>query len=74
MSQPPEVTTTDLPSQGAAEPRGDGWRLAQVAPGPETPDRPDKAARQKGMVIAILGGAAFWAAVAGVIVLVRSAN
>ncbi|HVI33850.1 hypothetical protein [Phenylobacterium sp.] len=74
MSQPPEVTTTDLPPQDAAEPRGDGWGLVQVAPGPEAPDTRDKGARQKGMIIALVGGAAFWAAVAGVVVLVRAAN
>lgn len=74
MSQPPEMTTTDLPPQDAAGPRGDGWRLVQVAPGPETPDTRDKAGRQKGMVIALAGGALFWAAVAGVVALVRAAN
>lgn len=74
MSQPPEMTTTDLPPQEAAEPRGDGWRLVQVAPGPEAPETRDKAARQKGMIIALAGGAAFWAVVAGVVTLVRSAN
>ena len=74
MSQPPEVTTTDLPPQNAAEPRGDGWRLVQVAPGPEAPETRDKVGRQKGMAIALVGGAVFWAAVAGVVALVRSAN
>lgn len=69
MSQPPEVTSTDVPPRDAAEPRGDAWRLVQVAPGPEAPDSRDKGARQKGMIIAILGGAAFWAVVAGVVAL-----
>lgn len=74
MSQPPEMTTTDLPPQDAAEPRGAGWRLVQVAPGPEAPETRDKAGRQKGMAIVLVGGAVFWAAVAGVVALVRSAN
>ncbi|WP_334164673.1 hypothetical protein [Phenylobacterium sp.] len=74
MSQPPEVTTTDLPRQDAAEHRADGWRLVQVAPGPEAPETRDKAARQKGMAIALVGGTVFWAAVAGVVALVRAAN
>lgn len=71
MSQPPEATTTDLPPQDAAQSKDDGWRLVQVAPRPEAADTRDKAARQKGMVIAILGGAAFWGAV---VALVRAVN
>jgi hypothetical protein len=37
--------------------------LIQVAPGPEEPDLRDKAGRQHGMIIALAGAGAFWAAV-----------
>jgi hypothetical protein len=37
--------------------------FVQIAPGPETPDVRDKAGRQRGMVLAIVGAGAFWAAV-----------
>lgn len=37
--------------------------LIQVAPGPEQPDVLDRAGRQGGMVIALAGAGAFWAAI-----------
>ncbi|HEY8615958.1 hypothetical protein [Phenylobacterium sp.] len=61
MSQQPDLTTTDL--SRASPSRADGWRLIQTAPGPETPDTPDRGARQKGMAIIIGAGATFWGGV-----------
>ncbi|WP_374471115.1 hypothetical protein [Phenylobacterium sp.] len=64
MSQQPDLTTTDLPPQAQA--RSGAWRLVQQAPGPESPDEPDRAGRQKGMAIIMGAGAAFWGGVGAV--------
>lgn len=45
--------------------------LVQPAPGPETPDTPDKGGRQAGMIIALTAGGAFWAAVGAAIWFLR---
>jgi uncharacterized protein YndB with AHSA1/START domain len=44
------------------------WRFAVRAPGPESTDGRDRAGAQKGMMILLAGGAAFWGAVAAVAV------
>jgi hypothetical protein len=45
-----------------AEPRR-SISLIHLAPAPEEPDVRDKAGRQRGMAIALIGAGAFWAAV-----------
>ncbi|MCR5879380.1 hypothetical protein [Phenylobacterium sp. J367] len=62
MSQSSDVTT-DLSSP---KDRAEGWRMVQNAPGPETPDTPDRKGRQKGMAIILGAGATFWGAVGAV--------
>lgn len=42
--------------------------LVQPAPGPETPDRRDKTSAQQGMIILLVVGGAFWAAVATIVI------
>jgi hypothetical protein len=59
MSQPSDLTT-ELPPAPA---RAGAWRAVQVAPGPETPDTPDRGGRQAGMAILIGAGVAFWSGV-----------
>jgi hypothetical protein len=67
MSQQPDLTTTELPpQQQQGQTRADGWRLVERAPGPETPDEPDRAGRQKGMAIIVGAGLAFWGGVGAV--------
>lgn len=44
------------------------WRFAVRAPGPETPDGADRAGAQKGMIILLVGGVAFWGAIAALVV------
>jgi len=71
MQQPPEATTAEefAPRSAKARKR---WRLLQRAPGPEAPDVRDKAAAQRGMVILLAAGGAFWLAVAaGLVLLLR---
>jgi hypothetical protein len=41
--------------------------LVEPAPGPESPDTRDKAGAQRGMIIILIGGAAFWIAVAALV-------
>jgi hypothetical protein len=38
--------------------------LIEPAPGPEAPDTRDKAGAQRGMVIVLIGGGAFWLGIA----------
>lgn len=46
---------------------GPGW-LVRPAPAPDLPEARDKAGAQRGMAIGLIGGAAFWAAVAAAVV------
>jgi hypothetical protein len=43
-------------------------RIVQPAPGPDIPERRDRAGAQKGMLIILLGGGLFWLAVAGLVI------
>ncbi|HKR90118.1 MAG TPA: hypothetical protein VJS38_18265 [Phenylobacterium sp.] len=63
MHDPSEATSaTHFP---ARKPRSaGGFRLAARAPGPETPDRRDRAGARTGMIILLAGGAGFWGLVA----------
>lgn len=56
------ATGTGLQPSGKAAQRRN--RLIQIAPGPEPADTRDKAGAQRGMILALLGGGLFWAAVA----------
>jgi hypothetical protein len=61
MRDPIDAAANTEALRARAEPRDNP--LVQVAPGPEEPDVRDKAGRQRGMAIAIIGASAFWAAV-----------
>ena len=62
MRDPSEATTaTHFP---ARKPRSaGGFRLVARAPGPETPDRRDRTAARKGMLIVLVGSVGFWGVV-----------
>lgn len=57
------VTPADLPPT-AGRRASRRSRFIQIAPGPEAPDSRDKAGAQGGMVLMLIGGGLFWAAVA----------
>jgi hypothetical protein len=61
MRDPTHAASDPEALRAPAEPRSNP--LVQAAPAPEAPDERDKAGRQRGMIIAILGAGAFWAAV-----------
>jgi hypothetical protein len=61
MRDPIDAAADAEPLRAAREARSNPF--VQVAPGPEQPDVRDKAGRQRGMVIALAGAGAFWAAV-----------
>ena len=60
------TTATRFPALKAQDARR--WRFAVRAPGPETPDSRDKAGAQTGMLILLVGGVAFWGALAAVVI------
>jgi len=69
MQDPSHTTTPDL---HLAPPRArKRFGLVQHAPGPERPVARDRAGAQGGMMLMLLAGGAFWAAVATVFLLVR---
>jgi hypothetical protein len=61
MRDPTDAAANAEALRAPAETRDNPF--VQVAPGPETPDVRDKAGRQRGMALAIIGAGAFWAAV-----------
>lgn len=60
MRDPIDAAADPEALRATREPRSSP--LIQVAPGPEQPDVHDKAGRQRGMIIALAGAGAFWAA------------
>jgi hypothetical protein len=60
------TTATDIPTAS----RRSAWRsrLLQRAPGPESPERRDRGAVQRGMVLVLVGGGALWLALLAVII------
>jgi hypothetical protein len=67
MQDPSDATAaTHFPTRTAGDARR--WRFAVRAPGPETPDSRDKAGAQKGMIILLVGGLAFWGAIAAAVI------
>jgi hypothetical protein len=62
MRDPADATTAN--SFPAARRRSrSARRLVQRAPGPEAPSERDRAGAQRGMIIALIGGGAFWGGV-----------
>ena len=59
------TTATDFPAPRSRERLLS--RLVQPVPGPEAPDAHDKAGRQSGMVLLLVGGGLFWLAVAAAV-------
>ena len=65
MRDPVDAATANrFPAPEAAK-KGDAGQLVQRAPGPEAPDTRTRAGAQRGMIIILVGGGAFWLAVAG---------
>lgn len=62
MSDPAPTADAKVDLRGKARRRP--GRFIAIAPGPELPDQRDRAGAQRGMALALLGGGAFWAAVA----------
>lgn len=62
MRDPSDATAaTHFPTRAQGATR---WRFAVRAPGPEMADSRDRAGAQKGMIILLVGGLAFWGAIA----------
>jgi hypothetical protein len=63
-----DASSADVPTPRSAR-RSSG--LVQAAPSPDEPVRRDRKGAQLGMILALLAGAAFWAAIAVLAIYLR---
>jgi hypothetical protein len=64
MSQPIDgAAARELPPNTPTA-QGSGWKLVEDAPTPEAPPTRDRTGAARGMVLILVGGGLFWAAVA----------
>jgi|GEM_PF-3151159 len=75
MPQPEALTAEPLPPDLAdrAPARGDGevWRLVADAPAADAPHPRDRSGARRGMLIVLVVGALFWAAVIALVLVLR---
>ena len=70
VEQTEAATETAAPAEEAQETSRLSW-LVQPAPSPDAPDTRDRGGAQRGMALALAGGAVFWAAVGAAVWLLR---
>jgi hypothetical protein len=73
MPQPEALAADPLPPEltDRAQARGERWRLTADAPEPDLPRPRNRKGARRGMLIILLVGGLFWAAVIAVVLVLR---
>ena len=63
--------TADPAAAPTGRPRRKGWRLVANAPATDAPEVRDRGGARQGMILLLVGGGLFWAAVAALVLILR---